>query len=99
MAYVTDLRHYLYNDGEIVADMLSEARQLASFLALIVDEASGFVQSKADELNVRCLSEGCPAQIVAYREENCDIVWFCPLCEQNGVIRNWQGTKRERIQS
>ena len=34
--YVTDLRHYLDDDGEL-ADMPAEAKQLASFLVLIVD--------------------------------------------------------------
>lgn len=97
-AYVTDLRHFLDDEGEIVSDMPSEARQLASFLALIVDETSGFEASKVDELSVRCRGDGCPAQIVAHREPANEIVWHCPSCEQNGVIRNWSGTKWDRRQ-
>lgn len=97
MAYVTDLRHFLDDDGEIASDMSSEARQLASFLALIVDEASGFAPSKAEELRLRCRSAGCTAQILAIRESNGDISWHCLVCDQNGVIRNWSGTKWDRV--
>ena len=96
--YVTDLRHFLDDDGEIVSDMPMKARQLASFLVLIVDEASIFVPSKAAELSLRCRSEGCPAQILAHRKSSDEIVWHCTTCDQNGVIRNWSGTKWDRRQ-
>lgn len=95
-SYVTDLQHFLDEEGEIVADIPTEARQLASFFALIVDDASCFAESKADEVNVRCRSEGCPSQILAHREPADEIVWHCPTCDQNGVIRNWSGTKWDR---
>ena len=96
--YVTDLRHYLDDDGEIVSDMPAEARQLASFLALIVDGASSVVSSKAYELSLRCRSAGCPGQILAHRESSDEIVWHCTTCDQNGVIRNWSGTKWDHSQ-
>ena len=83
MTYVTDLRHFLDDDGEIVANMPSEARQLASFLALIVDEANGFVPSIAEELTIRCRSEGCSAQILAHRESNCSATIAFPVRKTN----------------
>ena len=79
--------------------MPTEARQLASFFALIVDEASSFEESRADEVNVRCRAKGCEPQILAHRELHQDIVWHCPDCDQNGVIRNWSGTKWDRGQA
>jgi hypothetical protein len=35
--YITDITHYLDEAGNLVKDMPSEAKQLASFLVLIVD--------------------------------------------------------------
>lgn len=45
--YVTDLQHYLDGEGEIVTQMPEEARQLASFFALLVDEVSDKPASKS----------------------------------------------------
>tara|TARA_R110002049_G_scaffold309101_2_gene516893 strand:+ start:19638 stop:19877 length:240 start_codon:yes stop_codon:yes gene_type:complete len=78
--------------------MPSEARQLASFLALIVDEASGFAASMAIDLSLRCRSKGCAATILAQRQSSDEIVWRCMTCDESGVIRNWSGTKWDRSQ-
>ena len=88
--YVTDLRHFLDECGEIVKDMPADARQLASFLALIVDEVSRCREHA--ELSLRCRKPTCPGTIVAINESG-EIHWQCPVCNQNGVIRNWRGTK------
>jgi hypothetical protein len=36
--YVTDITHFLDDAGEIVANMPAEARQLASFITLLIEE-------------------------------------------------------------
>jgi hypothetical protein len=38
--YITNFQHYLDKDGNIPKDMPKEARELANFLALLIDEAS-----------------------------------------------------------
>ncbi len=91
--YVTDLRHYLDNDGEIVTEMPPEARQMAGFLALIVDEVSGSSSSKATELTLRCRTESCEGQIQGLVDGSEEIYWHCPSCDATGVIRNWKDTK------
>lgn len=35
--YVTDIKHYLDPDGEIVSTMPAPAKKLASFLVLLID--------------------------------------------------------------
>ncbi len=37
---VTDITHYLDDDGELSAEMSGPARKLASFLVLVIDAAS-----------------------------------------------------------
>jgi hypothetical protein len=91
--YVTDLQHYLDGDGEIVAQMPEEARQLASFLALLVDEASGDPTLEFTESAVRCRIAECNGQIRASINASKEILWQCPICGHNGVIRNWVNTK------
>lgn len=91
--YVTDLRHFLDESGEIVMKMPEEARQMASFLALVVDEASHNLSPEAEELGIRCRSTGCTGQILAFADADEEIIWFCPNCGHNGVIRNWRRTK------
>ena len=92
MTFFADLRHYLDEQDEIVSDMPVEARQLASFLALIVDEASAN-GSVAQELTLRCRESDCPGTILAIANSSSEIRWQCPACGEDGVIRNWQGTK------
>ena len=96
--YVVELRHYLDEAGEIVTDMPPEARQLASFFALIVDEASGGTLLKVLNLSVRCRGEGCAAKIRARCELPDELLWQCPTCDNSGIIRNWSGTKWDRSQ-
>ena len=38
--YVTDITHYLDDDGELPTELPSPARKLASFLVLVIDEVT-----------------------------------------------------------
>ena len=41
-----------------------------------------------------CRRRGCQGTILAsLRAVDDEIAWWCPLCKQKGIIRNWQGTK------
>ena len=48
--YVTDITHYLDDQGEVSAEMPREARQLASFLVLVIDAASRNVPSDNQDI-------------------------------------------------
>jgi len=100
--YVTDLTHYLDDVGEVVQRIPTEARQLASFLALIVDAVtSRFPQTHSGiETGIRCRGSGCKGMIIAalahYEEP---VHWHCLECGDNGTISNWQGTKWDNVGS
>jgi WD40 repeat protein len=76
--YVTDMRHFLDDDGEIVRNMPGEARQLASFLALVVDATSVENSSNFDELPLRCRGTECGGRVLA-RVVTSGILWFCAV--------------------
>ena len=89
--YVTDLRHYLDSTGKIADGMPSEARQLASFLVLIIDAVTQNPGPNFQEIALRCRSVGCTGKILARIDSPSDeIQWHCPVCSHEGVIRNWQ---------
>lgn len=92
--YVTDITHYLDDQGEVSADMPREARQLASFIVLVIDGTSRNLPIVNQDINIRCRKADCTGSIHASLAPTDDeIGWFCPACGHNGVIRNWQGTK------
>ena len=95
--YVTDITHYLNEAGELVGEMPAEARQLASFLTLLIDEASRSLPIQDHDSGVRCRVPSCQGSIRLTLETPSDaIVWHCPTCGHNGIIHNWQGTKWNR---
>jgi len=92
--YVTDITHFLDKNGEL-AEMPGEARQLASFLVLLIDVTTAQASpSHNHDTHIRCRAEACTGSIRAsVASKGGEIVWHCPKCGHNGVIRNWQGTK------
>jgi len=94
--YVTDLTHFLDDQGDIVQDMPTEARQLASFLTLIVDAVTaGFPgEDGTMDTRIRCRSKGCRGSILGTLHEAASpIHWQCPVCHQEGVISHWQKSR------
>lgn len=91
--YVTDITHYLNEKGELT-NMPTPAKQLASFLVLIIDSTTSVGSTNYDEAGIRCRAEGCSGSILSrLAEDGEEIHWHCPICGHNGVIRNWQNTK------
>jgi len=91
---VTDLGHFLDSSGEIVAAMPRPARQLASFLVLVVDAVTQTMPATFTETRLRCTSADCRGTIIARVDAATDdIQWHCPACHQQGVVSNWQNTK------
>jgi len=74
--------------------MPKEARELTSFLALVVDTTIKTMPSILSSSDVRCFKKGCHGLVEsAYRQTSEEIYWYCPDCENEGVISNWQGSK------
>ena len=95
-AYIMNLTHFLNSDGEIPKDIPSEARELASFLALVVDGVSAsYSQTNPEvETKIRCRKKNCHGLIIGVIEAIDEpIDWFCMECGHYGVIYDWQGSK------
>jgi hypothetical protein len=92
--WIVDLRHYLSPVGAI-ADMPGPARKLAEYFASIVVDATTNLD---EEPTVRCrrrpAHRPCTGVVMSYpsADEDASIHWYCPVCDDNGLIRGWQKT-------
>jgi hypothetical protein len=94
--FVTDLTHFLTEEGAI-APMPGPARRLAEFLGNVVIDATTLRTEQDVGERVKCRRrpgrKPCPGEIETDFELDTDtIVWWCPVCGENGYIRNWKGT-------
>ena len=99
--WVTDLRHYIDEEtDDWVEDMPSPALNLALALGSIVAWVTDRPRAGDAHTNVPCWrSPGrkrCRGDIMAERRAGSEIVWECPVCGDNGVIRGWEGTLWDR---
>jgi hypothetical protein len=91
--YITNFKHFLDENGNIPTDMHKEARELANFLALLVDDAS--TGDYDAEPTIKCIENSCEGLVVAFITHDTDdeIYWVCPICKSKGYITDWRGTK------
>lgn len=88
------MTHFLDETGNIPKQMPNEARELASFFALVVDTTTKNSPSTLTPTDIRCFEKGCNGVIkTAFRHANEEIHWFCSDCETEGVISDWQKTR------
>ena len=74
--------------------MPKEARELIGFLTLIIDTTTKKLSQTLTTTDVRCFQKGCSGLIKsAIRPDTGEIHWYCPDCENEGVISEWQKTK------
>jgi hypothetical protein len=91
--YVTDITHFLDAKGELT-EMPKPARRLASFFVLLIDAVTQVCPANDHDTRIRCKTGHCTGSIQAsVVSRDSEIVWLCPKCGHQGVIRNWQGTK------
>ena len=90
--YITDITHFLDGRGEVATNLPQPAASLASFLVLIIDTTTEKKPSAFEEVGLRCRTEECSGSILS-RLESEEIIWHCPVCGHNGILRNWQATK------
>jgi hypothetical protein len=93
-AWITDLRHFLNDDGSR-ADMSNRARRLIDYFGSIVKQVTTR-QGDALATGVRCRKKfrrkPCWGEIIAFVDGQHAISWSCPVCGDNGVISGWKGT-------
>ncbi len=96
--YITNIKHYLDKAGNIPTSLPKEERELASFLALIVDEATNVYPEKICDTPIRCLNPECTSCITSeFVQDDKVIYWGCNDCEYDGIISDWQKSRWDNI--
>jgi len=92
--YISNIQHFLNEKGDIPKEMPKEARELASFLVLVVDTTTKTLPATLTSSEIRCFNKECHRLIkTALKHGNDEIHWCCPDCENEGVISGWEKTK------
>jgi hypothetical protein len=92
--FISNMTHFLNEKGDIPEEMPSEARELAGFLALVVDFTTYRQPTVLSPTTLRCFNKGCQGLIeTTFNPGKSEIHWFCPDCKNEGIISNWQETK------
>lgn len=95
--FVTDITHYLDEAGEL-AQSPRPARRLASFLTLLIEEATSAPSSGEHDSGIRCMVKDCKGTIrTSLPPGHVEILWRCKACGHKGVIRNWNNTKWNQL--
>jgi len=88
------MSHFLDEKGNIPKEMPREARELASFFALVIDATTKNIPFTLTQTDVRCFEKGCNGLISSeVLKENNEIHWVCPKCQNEGRIDGWKLTK------
>ena len=92
--YISNMTHFLDERGNIPKQMPKEARELASFFALVIDTTTQINLSILSSTDIRCFEAGCLGTIKSeLLAESNEIHWLCSKCQNEGRISHWQGTK------
>lgn len=89
--YFSNMTHFLDDSGNIPKEMPKEGRQMASFLALVIDATT---QKQPLTDNLRCFISNCEGKVInRFSQSGEEIIWKCSKCGNEGRISDWQGTK------
>jgi hypothetical protein len=92
--YVTNIQHLLDASDKMPEVMPDEARDLIGFLALIIDKTTKTLPASLTSTDINCFKKGCSGKIkTALMPKSEEIHWYCPYCENEGLINSWQGTE------
>ena len=92
--YITNMTHFLDESGNIPKQMPKEARELANFLALVVDETTKEPSKSVIHTTIRCFKKKCEGTINSeFIKENNEIHWVCSKCQNEGILSEWQNTR------
>ena len=95
---ISNLTHFLDEQGNIPKQMPKEAREMANFLGLVVDATTRTMPNTLTSTEIRCFQKGCHGVVKSsIRQKVGEIHWYCPDCENEGIINHWQGTKWNNI--
>ena len=88
------MTHFLDEQGNIAKEMQKRGREMASFLALIVDTATKDYETPIMATEIRCIKKRYTGTIeIGFDTETDAIEWGCSHCDEAGMISGWQKTK------
>jgi hypothetical protein len=91
--YITNIKHLQDASINMSQEMPEEPKDLLEFLTLVIDTTTRSLPATLTTTVVRCFGKGCDGLIkTALRPDNEEIHWYCPECEKEGLINNWQDT-------
>ena len=93
--FITNLQHYLDETGQIPANMLPEARKMASFLTALVESVTSHQDEAENGINsgLTCPMDRCSGLVSGqYHGFAAPITWKCPKCGSKGDISDWQNS-------
>ena len=91
--YISNMTHFLNDQGNIPKQMPKEARELASFFALVIDTTTNINPKRLSATQIRCFEKGCVGTIRVEVLPSTEIHWMCSRCENEGKISHWEGTR------
>ena len=98
--YITNIKHLVEASQKMAGEMPAEARDMIGFLTQIIASTTRTVPNTLTATDVPCNSLKCEGYIKsALRPDTEEIHWYCPKCEKEGLINNWQGTKWDKRNS
>lgn len=92
--YITDMTHF----EEIPSGSSYEpARKIAQFFGAIVSAASVSPENRLIDSALSCRRrpgrKPCPGHLQIYKDNKSGVItWHCTWCNDQGEIRNWEGT-------
>jgi hypothetical protein len=94
MALITNIMHFLEEDGS-VAELNLESIELLAFLTAIIESASIAYERPASLASVNCRK--CDGEIEVWVCPDSHIIgWECLECEEEGTISNWEETQWDK---
>ena len=98
--WITDITHFL-SGNELAPDMPAHAKKLAEYFGKIISSATEVKSGVELHTSISCRRrpgrKKCTGKlIVLHQVSTSDIIWRCPVCGDNGIIRNWRGTIWDR---
>ena len=96
--WITNIQHFLDDEGYFPYDLPNPARNLANYLCSIVEAVTSTGKNKIYKTGIRCRRrpnhKRCNGEVLALikSKNNLEIRWECPVCNDNGVISGWGGT-------
>jgi hypothetical protein len=96
--WISNMRHFLDEDGMITIDLPQPAFRLANYFGTIVKAVSCHQDREKLHTGIKCRRrpgrKPCPGEILALIDKQNDFVinWHCTKCDDNGLISGWQGT-------